>query len=144
MPDSSVKSVHADFLASIDDKSVILWIDGKQVFEKPVQPMKGTPTAGGIAFGSLVDHSIGCAGLIDDASYLKLLQGWGLDSNSAAGAVLKGWVESRFGIVPVILLGAVSLGLGFVACGMAGSITGYAVAQGLLIGFLAAAPPSCR
>jgi len=55
-----------DFLASIDDKSVILWIDGKQVFEKPVQPMKGTPTAGGIAFGSLVDHSIGCAGLIDD------------------------------------------------------------------------------
>lgn len=35
------------------------------------------------------------------ASYLKLLQGWGLDSNSPAGAVLKGWVESRFGIVPV-------------------------------------------
>lgn len=55
-----------DFLASIDDKSVILWIDGKQVFEKPVQPLKGTSTAGGIAFGSLVDHSIGCAGLIDD------------------------------------------------------------------------------
>jgi len=55
-----------DFLASTDDKSVILWIDGKQVFEKPVQPMKGTPTAGGIAFGSLVDHSLGCAGLIDD------------------------------------------------------------------------------
>lgn len=34
------------------------------------------------------------------ASYLKLLQGWGMDSNGAAGAVLKGWVESRFGIVP--------------------------------------------
>ncbi|WP_341888512.1 NAD(+)--dinitrogen-reductase ADP-D-ribosyltransferase [Variovorax sp. YR752] len=34
------------------------------------------------------------------SSYLKLLQGWGLDSNSAAGAVLKGWVESRFGLVP--------------------------------------------
>ena len=55
-----------DFLASIDDKSIILWIDGKQVFEKPVQQLKGTSTAGGIAFGSLVDHSIGCAGLIDD------------------------------------------------------------------------------
>jgi azurin/sugar phosphate isomerase/epimerase len=55
-----------DFLASIDDKSVILWIDGKQVFEKPVQPLKGTSKAGGIAFGSLVDHSIGCVGLIDD------------------------------------------------------------------------------
>lgn len=35
------------------------------------------------------------------ASYLKLLQGWGLDSNGAAGAVLKGWAESRFGLVPV-------------------------------------------
>lgn len=34
------------------------------------------------------------------ASYLKLLQGWGFDSNSAQGAVLKGWVESRFGLVP--------------------------------------------
>jgi NAD+--dinitrogen-reductase ADP-D-ribosyltransferase len=34
------------------------------------------------------------------SSYVKLLQGWGLDSNGAAGAVLKGWVESRFGLVP--------------------------------------------
>jgi len=28
------------------------------------------------------------------------LQGWGLDSNGPSGAVLKGWVESRFGLVP--------------------------------------------
>jgi NAD+---dinitrogen-reductase ADP-D-ribosyltransferase len=34
------------------------------------------------------------------ASYLRLLHGWGLDANGAAGAVLKGWVESRFGLVP--------------------------------------------
>ncbi|MBL8307981.1 MAG: NAD(+) ADP-ribosyltransferase [Rubrivivax sp.] len=34
------------------------------------------------------------------ASYLKLLQGWGLDANGAAGAVLKGWAESRFGLAP--------------------------------------------
>lgn len=34
------------------------------------------------------------------ASYLKLLQSWGVDSNGQAGAVLKGWVESRFGLVP--------------------------------------------
>lgn len=33
-------------------------------------------------------------------SYIKLLQGWGLDSGSPAAAVLKGWVESRFGLVP--------------------------------------------
>ena len=34
------------------------------------------------------------------ASYLKLLQGWGFDANNPQGAVLKGWVESRFGITP--------------------------------------------
>ncbi|MBT9597268.1 MAG: NAD(+)--dinitrogen-reductase ADP-D-ribosyltransferase [Vitreoscilla sp.] len=34
------------------------------------------------------------------ASYLRLLQGWGMDANGPAGAVLKGWVESRFGLVP--------------------------------------------
>ncbi|SEH31161.1 NAD(+)--dinitrogen-reductase ADP-D-ribosyltransferase [Magnetospirillum fulvum] len=34
-------------------------------------------------------------------SYLEVLRGWGADSNSAKAAVLKGWVESRFGIVPV-------------------------------------------
>jgi NAD+--dinitrogen-reductase ADP-D-ribosyltransferase len=34
------------------------------------------------------------------SSYLRLLQGWGFDSNSPAGAVLKGWVESRFGLFP--------------------------------------------
>lgn len=34
------------------------------------------------------------------SSWRKLLQGWGMDSNGAAGAVLKGWVESRFGLIP--------------------------------------------
>lgn len=34
------------------------------------------------------------------ASYLQVLEDWGYDSNSQAGAVLKGWVESRFGLFP--------------------------------------------
>jgi len=34
------------------------------------------------------------------ASYLRALNDWGFDSNSPAGAVLKGWVESRFGLFP--------------------------------------------
>lgn len=34
------------------------------------------------------------------ASYLRLLKDWGFDSSSPAGAVLKGWVESRFGLYP--------------------------------------------
>jgi len=33
-------------------------------------------------------------------SYLRYLRGWMMDSNSLEGAVLKGWVESRMGIVP--------------------------------------------
>ncbi len=33
-------------------------------------------------------------------SYLRFLRGWGMDSNSIEGAVLKGWVESRIGLPP--------------------------------------------
>jgi NAD+--dinitrogen-reductase ADP-D-ribosyltransferase len=33
-------------------------------------------------------------------SYLRFLRGWMFDSNSREGAVLKGWVESRFGLPP--------------------------------------------
>jgi NAD+---dinitrogen-reductase ADP-D-ribosyltransferase len=32
--------------------------------------------------------------------YLRYLRGWGFDSSSIEGAVLKGWVESRLGIAP--------------------------------------------
>jgi NAD+--dinitrogen-reductase ADP-D-ribosyltransferase len=34
------------------------------------------------------------------SSYLRLLRGWGFDANGREGAVLKGWVESRFGLLP--------------------------------------------
>jgi NAD+---dinitrogen-reductase ADP-D-ribosyltransferase len=34
------------------------------------------------------------------SSYLRLLKGWGYDNNGPEGAVLKGWVESRFGLFP--------------------------------------------
>lgn len=33
-------------------------------------------------------------------SYLRYLRGWGVDSSSIEGAVLKGWVESRMGLPP--------------------------------------------
>jgi NAD+---dinitrogen-reductase ADP-D-ribosyltransferase len=33
-------------------------------------------------------------------SYLRFLRGWGVESSSIEGAVLKGWVESRMGIPP--------------------------------------------
>lgn len=34
------------------------------------------------------------------ASYLRMLRGWAFDSDGLEGAVLKGWVESRFGLMP--------------------------------------------
>jgi NAD+--dinitrogen-reductase ADP-D-ribosyltransferase len=34
------------------------------------------------------------------SSFLRLLIGWGSDSNGPEGALLKGWVESRFGLFP--------------------------------------------
>jgi NAD+---dinitrogen-reductase ADP-D-ribosyltransferase len=34
------------------------------------------------------------------ANYLRLLRGWGFDANGREAAVLKGWVESRFGLQP--------------------------------------------
>lgn len=34
------------------------------------------------------------------ASYLRLVRGWAFHSDGQEGAVLKGWVESRFGLLP--------------------------------------------
>lgn len=34
------------------------------------------------------------------ANWLRVLRGWSFDANSREGAILKGWVESRFGLVP--------------------------------------------
>ena len=34
------------------------------------------------------------------ADYLRLIRGWLFDPDSREGAVLKGWVESRFGLLP--------------------------------------------
>jgi NAD+---dinitrogen-reductase ADP-D-ribosyltransferase len=34
------------------------------------------------------------------ANWLRVLRGWGFDADGREGAVLKGWVESRFGLLP--------------------------------------------
>lgn len=34
------------------------------------------------------------------ANYIKTIRGWSFDADSREGAVLKGWVESRFGLMP--------------------------------------------
>ncbi|HIJ38775.1 MAG TPA: NAD(+)--dinitrogen-reductase ADP-D-ribosyltransferase [Rhodospirillaceae bacterium] len=43
------------------------------------------------------------------SSFLRLLKGWGYDSNGPEGAVLKGWVESRFGLFPTFHKEPISL-----------------------------------
>jgi NAD+---dinitrogen-reductase ADP-D-ribosyltransferase len=69
----------------------------------------GTQTEAGEVFARYMDIVFGLQrgerGIVDGphrfrASYLKLLQGWGFDANSPQGAVIKGWAESRFGLVP--------------------------------------------
>lgn len=34
------------------------------------------------------------------ANYARMIRGWSFDSNGSEGAVLKAWVESRFGLIP--------------------------------------------
>ena len=53
----------------------------------------------------------------------------------AIGGVMMGRLADRFGIFVPLLLGIVSLALGYVAAGMAGSFTQFSVAHGLLIAF---------
>ncbi|MDQ2988650.1 MAG: MFS transporter, partial [Pseudomonadota bacterium] len=67
-----------------------------------------------------------------DASlaYTAMMIGYGL------GGVVMGRLADRFGITIPLLLGGVSLGIGFVMAGMAGSIWGFVIAHGLFIGML--------
>jgi len=67
-----------------------------------------------------------------DASlpYTLLMFGFGL------GGVVMGRLADRRGVMLPLLIGATSLGLGFVACGMANSILSFSIIHGLLIGLL--------
>jgi MFS family permease len=70
-----------------------------------------------------------------DASlpYTLLMLGFGI------GGVLMGRLADRFGVMWPLLGGAVSLGLGYVACGMADCIVAFTVAQAVLVGLFGSA-----
>lgn len=56
-----------DILASFDDRNVVLWVDGKQVFEKAVPAVSiASQRPGHFAIGRLVEGTIGFDGVIDD------------------------------------------------------------------------------
>jgi MFS family permease len=67
-----------------------------------------------------------------DASlpYTMLMLGFGL------GGLLMGRLVDRFGIRPVLWIGAAGLGLGFVGAAQTQGIVGFAVVHGLLLGLL--------
>ncbi len=67
-----------------------------------------------------------------DASlpYTLTMVGFGL------GGILMGRLADRFGVVVPVVIGTLWLGAGFVVAGFAASLWQFALAQGLLIGFL--------
>jgi MFS family permease len=67
-----------------------------------------------------------------DASlpYTLLMIGFGI------GGIVMGKLADRYGVMLPVLIGAAGLGAGFIAAGMSGSLLGFAVAHGLLIGLL--------
>ena len=67
-----------------------------------------------------------------DASlpYTLMMLGFGL------GGIAMGKAADRFGVMPVVLLGACGLGSGFMLAGMAGNLLVFALLHGLLLGAL--------
>jgi MFS family permease len=67
-----------------------------------------------------------------DASlpYTLTMIGFGL------GGVMMGRMADRFGVMVPVVVGALGLGAGFIAAGLATNIWWFAIAQGLLIGLL--------
>ncbi len=65
-----------------------------------------------------------------DASlpYTAMMIGFGI------GGVLMGRLADRFGVMVVVLIGALGLGSGFIAAGLSGSLWAFAAAHGLLLG----------
>lgn len=62
--------------------------------------------------------------------YTLLMVGFGV------GGIAMGRLADRRGLFTVLLLGAAGLGAGFIAAGMSGSLTTFALAHGVLIGAL--------
>jgi len=98
---------------------------------------------------SLALMTLGGAGMYIVTVALPLVQAeYGVDRSEASlpytatmigfglGGILMGRLADRFGVVVPVVIGTVCLGGGFVVAGFAGSLWQFALAQGLLIGFL--------
>ena len=96
--------------ASFNDFPIALCISGTREAHRSLFERLDTLSDAGQAKQIFQDYMVVLFGLENTpekgerrryrASYLRLLKDWGFDANSPAGAVLKGWVESRFGLFP--------------------------------------------
>ena len=77
-----------------------------------------------------VQAEFGIARAEASTPYAVLMIGYG------AGGLLMGRLADRFGVMVPVLIGGLCLGSGLIAAGHAGSLTQFALAQGLLIGML--------
>ncbi len=77
-----------------------------------------------------VQAEFGVARSVASLPYTLTMLGFGF------GGILMGRLADRFGIVVPVVLGAITLAVGFFAAGAATSLWQFALAQGLLIGFL--------
>jgi len=85
---TNVRTFNRDLFAMLDDSPTLA--DAENAFKLYMNA----------AFAIDVEQAPSSARTPFRSCYLKLLQGWGFDSNGPEGAVMKGWVESRFGLRP--------------------------------------------
>jgi MFS family permease len=98
---------------------------------------------------SLALMTLGAAGMYIVTVALPLVQAeYGVDRSDASlpytltmvgfglGGIVMGRLADRFGVVVPVVIGTVCLGAGFIVAGFADSLWQFALAQGLLIGFL--------
>src|SRR6476661_3091973 len=77
-----------------------------------------------------IQHEFGVDRGAASLPYTLTMIGFGL------GGILMGRLADRFGVVLPVALGAVGLGGGFIAAGLAPQLTWFCVAQGVLVGLL--------
>ncbi|MDX1376106.1 MAG: MFS transporter, partial [Burkholderiales bacterium] len=78
----------------------------------------------------LVQAEFEVARSVASLPYTLTMVGFGL------GGILMGRLSDRYGVIVPVLVGAASLGVGFIAAGAAPGILVFALVQGLIIGFL--------
>ena len=111
--------------------------------------LQDSPYACARLAAALALMTIGGAGMYAMAVALASIQAeFGVDRAAASlpytltmvgfgiGGILMGRLSDRFGVIVPVLIGGTCLGLGFITAGMAQNLLSFALAHGLLIGFL--------